>query len=678
MPDKFDKFTERARKVLNLAQEEAHRFNHNYIGTEHILLGLVREGDGVAARVLANLNVELHKVRAAVELIIGRNEGLVIGDVGLTPRAKKVVELAIDEARKLNHHYIGTEHLLLGLVREGEGIAAGVLESLGVSLEQVRTEVMNVLNASGGSQPQRSEPEPANFSRLNADAQHVLILAQQEASRLGHRYIGAEHILLGVVVNPDSVAAQALTSMGLDLAEVGIAVEEIIGKGEQDDKLAVGHAGLTPRAARVIALALKEAQRQGREYVGSEDLLIALFREADQSRRPDSVVARTTRKLFTGAVPEGEGIAAGVLTGFGVDAPKVQATLDEIYVKAAKSYWNEIIASDRFTEQAQQVMKLAGEEALRFNHNYIGTEHILLGLVRVGDSIAAQVLANLYVELHKVRSAVEFIIGRSGQLVVGDIGLTPRAKKVLELSLDEARRMGQQQVGPEHLLLGLVREGEGIAAGVLESMGASLEQVRAEALKRMNPKASFSSGPQNHVEPGYQHTENPDADYSPTLEQMSQGRQSLGGKFDKFNEYARRVLAYATEEAYRFNHNYIGTEHILLGLMRVSDSTAARALANLRVELDKVYHAVEFIIGRGQKLVVGDIGLTPRSKKSIELAIDEARKLNHHYIGTEHLLLGLMREGEGIAAGILFSLGISLERVRNEVMKLIKETSQNE
>ncbi|PZS00875.1 MAG: hypothetical protein DLM69_05790 [Candidatus Chloroheliales bacterium] len=152
----------------------------------------------------------------------------------------------------------------------------------------------------------------------------------------------------------------------------------------------------------------------------------------------------------------------------------------------------------------------------------------------------------------------------------------------------------------------------------------------------------------------------------------------MGGKFDKFNEYARRVLAYATEEAYRFNHNYIGTEHILLGLMRVSDSTAARALANLRVELDKVYHAVEFIIGRGQKLVVGDIGLTPRSKKSIELAIDEARKLNHHYIGTEHLLLGLMREGEGIAAGILFSLGISLERVRNEVMKLIKETSQNE
>ena len=107
----FDKFTERARKVLQLAQEEAQRFNHNYIGTEHLLLGLVREGDGVAARVLNNMGVQLPKVRSAVEFIIGRGEGAVIGDIGLTPRAKKVLELAVDEGRRLNHHYIGTEHL---------------------------------------------------------------------------------------------------------------------------------------------------------------------------------------------------------------------------------------------------------------------------------------------------------------------------------------------------------------------------------------------------------------------------------------------------------------------------------------------------------------------------------------------------------------------------------------
>jgi ATP-dependent Clp protease ATP-binding subunit ClpC len=148
MADRFDKFTERARRVLTLAQEEAQRFNHNYIGTEHLLLGLVREGDGVAAKVLNNLGVELSKVRSAVEFIIGRGEKSPTGDIGLTPRAKKVIELAVEEARRLNHSYIGTEHLLLGLVREGEGIAFGVLESLGVSLERVRTETARILSQS--------------------------------------------------------------------------------------------------------------------------------------------------------------------------------------------------------------------------------------------------------------------------------------------------------------------------------------------------------------------------------------------------------------------------------------------------------------------------------------------------------------------------------------------------
>jgi len=145
MADRFDKFTERARRVLTLAQEEALRFNHNYIGTEHFLLGLVREGEGVAAKALGNLGVELDKVRSAVEVSIGRGDRAVMGEIGLTPRAKKIIELAVDEARRMGHHHIGTEHLLLGMVREGEGIAAGVLESLGVSLDRARAEVVSIL-----------------------------------------------------------------------------------------------------------------------------------------------------------------------------------------------------------------------------------------------------------------------------------------------------------------------------------------------------------------------------------------------------------------------------------------------------------------------------------------------------------------------------------------------------
>ena len=143
--DRFDKFTERAKKVLVLAQSEAKRFNHNYIGTEHQLLGLVAEGEGIAAKVLLNLNVTLEQVRSAVEYVIGRGDRMVLGDISLTPRAKKVIELAIQEARELNHNYIGTEHLLLGLIREGEGIAAGVLISLGVDMERARGQVLDVI-----------------------------------------------------------------------------------------------------------------------------------------------------------------------------------------------------------------------------------------------------------------------------------------------------------------------------------------------------------------------------------------------------------------------------------------------------------------------------------------------------------------------------------------------------
>ena len=171
MGSRFEKFSERARRVLSLAQEEAQRFNHNYIGTEHILLGLVRETEGVAARVLSGLSVDLTKVRSAVEFIIGRGERPAQGEIGLTPRAKKVVELAVDEARRMNHTYIGTEHLLIGLLREGEGVAAGVLESLGVNLEKVRAETHRILSNSGGgsSSSSRSSTRTPTLDQLGVD-----------------------------------------------------------------------------------------------------------------------------------------------------------------------------------------------------------------------------------------------------------------------------------------------------------------------------------------------------------------------------------------------------------------------------------------------------------------------------------------------------------------------------
>ena len=176
--DRFSKFTERARKVLTLAQEEAQRLQHNYIGTEHLLLGLIREGEGVAVKILNNLGVELQQVRKAIEFIIGRGDRDAPGEVGLTPRAKHAIELAVDEARRLSQHYVGTEHLLLGLLR-GEGIAAGVLENLGVKLEKARAELLQVLAHSGEpwqEQPLRPSPpaEPGESTEPPAEGKEEI------------------------------------------------------------------------------------------------------------------------------------------------------------------------------------------------------------------------------------------------------------------------------------------------------------------------------------------------------------------------------------------------------------------------------------------------------------------------------------------------------------------------
>ncbi len=168
----FNRFTERARKVIILAKEEARRFNHDYIGTEHILLGLVREGEGVAAAVLQNMGTSLEAIRLEVEKLVQPGPATqILGDIPFTPRAKKVLELAAEEARSLGHNYIGTEHILLGLIREGEGIASQVLMNLGLDLNLVRNQVMNFLGSAtpGFSQAQKTKSKTPALDAFGRD-----------------------------------------------------------------------------------------------------------------------------------------------------------------------------------------------------------------------------------------------------------------------------------------------------------------------------------------------------------------------------------------------------------------------------------------------------------------------------------------------------------------------------
>ncbi|MDM8531510.1 ATP-dependent Clp protease ATP-binding subunit [Anaerolineales bacterium HSG25] len=182
MADKFDRFTKRARRVLTLAQEEAQRLNHNYIGTEHLLLGLVREENGVAVRVLRDLGADPKKIRERIERTVGRGQRTMYGKLSLTPRTKRVIELAVDEARRLGHHYIGTEHLLLGVVRAGEGVAVDVLKSMGVGLDKVRSQTARVMMESS-SQPSGAKGSGNKGTPL-VDQLGTDLTAQAEAGKL--------------------------------------------------------------------------------------------------------------------------------------------------------------------------------------------------------------------------------------------------------------------------------------------------------------------------------------------------------------------------------------------------------------------------------------------------------------------------------------------------------------
>jgi ATP-dependent Clp protease ATP-binding subunit ClpA len=484
--DRFDKFTERARKVLSLAQEEAQRLQHSSIGTEHILLGLIREGQGVAAQVLIQLGTDLQSLRTATTQIIERGSVSVLGELGFTPEAKEALRAATDEARRMHHHYIGTEHLLLGLAHNTGCKANQILQSAGIDLEDLRIRTVQVLSQSGSR----------------------------------------------------SIPRRASRSLGTETTQ-----------GEQ-------------------------------------------------------------RAQF-----------------------------------------------EKFTERARKALSYAQEEAQRFQHNYIGTEHLLLGLVREGEGVAAQVLMNQGVKLSAVREAVEFIIGRGDRVVPGEIGLTPRSKKVIELAVEEARLLRHTYIGTEHILLGLVREGEGIAAGVLGSLGVGLKSVRDETLRVLAKDKNDAT-----------------AEVHARTTASSQEWKSRNNFNDyQFTEQVEKVLSYAQEEAFDLQHSNVGTEHLLLGLLREEGDAAAQILKSLGADLTRTRAGIETFVGRGERTTPGEVPLTPLARAQIHLAADEANRLGHITISTEHLLLGLVREGEGIASSVLGSLGVSLEMVRSKTLQFLQD-----
>ncbi len=210
MTDRFDRFTKRARRVLQLAQEEAQKLNHNYIGTEHILLGMMREGGGVAARVLTDLGVELPQVLLRVTLMVGLGEHSVTGEIGLTPRSKRVIQFAMEEAENLNHRFVGTEHLLLGLVRKREGVAVDILKDMGLQMTQIRTQVLEMLKTVDETTMAEDTSESAPPAKTTGETPAAL--TEQELQILTMR--------IGLAGGPQHSSEEVAQTFGMTTDEV--------------------------------------------------------------------------------------------------------------------------------------------------------------------------------------------------------------------------------------------------------------------------------------------------------------------------------------------------------------------------------------------------------------------------------------------------------------------------
>jgi len=299
---------------------------------------------------------------------------------------------------------------------------------------------------------------------------------------------------------------------------------------------------------------------------------------------------------------------------------------------------------DRFNDRAKRVLALAQDEAIRFNHNYIGAEHLLLGLVREGEGVASRVLDSPGVELSKVRQAVEFTIGRGDATTSpSEITLTPRVKKIIELAIDEARKLGHSHVGTEHLLLGIVREGESVASGVLQSLGVKLETVRHQVIAALGREAG---GPA----PGPSMTT----------------RFTAANALDRLDDSAKRVLALAQNEAFGFGQTWIGTDHVLLGLITANGTLAQRVLGELGVKIDRARETVSKAEAPSVEWQTPGVGLTPRAVRLVEAA---DRLAGGGAIRPECLLLAYAADEDAAGSKILASFGATPAAIRDLINK---------
>lgn len=552
-------------------------------------------------------------------------------------RAQKIVSLAGEEAQQLQHTTVGTEHLLLGLLREGESSAARVLEELGVTLENVREAV------------KQSNGIMQSEIMLSPHAKMALKMAIAEADR---SHPQTDFPLLGTQYMLTSKAAQIVQDAKVPptLEELGVTVEK-------------------------VREAVEKAQERGDSIVPIQiETGMAPFankpENADDWHHP--LMRIDTENLLLGLLRVPESTAMQILQGLDVPSPNDIRKL--LYLEHSTTWqtYNQGYAQ-RFTRPARRAWSLSQEEARRCQDGYIGSHHLLLGLVGEGSGIAASVLVQMGVELSEMRKEIERMYGRGDSIVADDIKLTQHLKDIIELASNEARRLNHRSIGTGHLLLVLLREEDGLEAGILESLGVDLDRMRLEIRRAFSEQTNV---PEQEAEVAIDEMGEKGL-YAPYASIASIERDLQRRELGKtllavypFTLEARDVLHIAHIEATRLDQS-VGPEHLLVGLAYLTfrdNGPVSEVLKDAGINFAKAQAAVENRNGQGAPSVV--LLQSTLCTACLLLAADEAERREGQgtQIKSEHLLLGLLREEQGIIADLLSDLGTSVEIVRIKVL----------
>lgn len=451
----FERFTEKSIKVVTYSQEEAIKAKHASLYPEHILIGILREGTGIAARFLKASGLKLETLREAIsEIIITKQGESNFPEVlSFSPAIKRVLKEASDQAKLFGTNYINPEHLFLAVLNNNDSSVANLLMQFNIDVERIKSSVLRVIEKKRKSlcHPENSKNAYSFIPRFfsmpaifeEKDSEQIINSSVEKLKQANLEVLGTEQIFLSMLEDKDSPLSKLLEIEGVTQDNFKENLQNIESRA---DEFEGGRCLFTPRAFYAINTAYEFAKEVGITSITPEHILLGLLKEK-------------------------KGIACLILKKAGIN-------MDMLYNKV-------ISPLEKQNPTMLTIIRLAKQEAIRSGLNIVGTEQILLGILGEGTSIAAIVLKDLGITLRDVRLEIEKIIGYSDEYSKTDISFTPRAKKVLDLAWTEAKKLNLSKVEPEQLLSAMIEEKKCMAMKILESLGVDTLEIKQGILKSL-------------------------------------------------------------------------------------------------------------------------------------------------------------------------------------------------